>query len=140
MLRHWRMPSGIPLFLATVLGLGLAAGCGSVRVASRDEEIISHRTRALLAEQAQYQRSLQQYDRAVADAEERDRSAADLRGQWSAPTAIEQARLADIEEELADLKRGVMTAEAIKNWEYDREHPEEARRRQRSLEQGALLP
>lgn len=101
-----------------------------MRVATRDEQIISHRRQTLHAEQRSHERTLSDYRRAMADAEDRDRGAVDQVSHWTANLEGVQQQLDEIKEEMAGLDRGVITEEAIRQWEYDRKHPEEARKRQ----------
>lgn len=112
-----------------VVGL-LGLGCGTMRVATRDEQIISHRRQTLHAEQRSHERTLSDYRRAMADAADRDREAVDQVSHWTANLETAQRELDEIHEEMAGLDRGIITEEAIRQWEFDRTHPEEARKRQ----------
>jgi|GEM_PF-7029667 len=127
-------------FLMVGLGLLLLPGCHSVRIPSREEQIISHRRATLQAQQRQFKRSQQDDRRAVADAEDRDRGATAQISHWTSSIEQDQQTLDAIQEELADLDHGIISDEAIRKWEYARKHPERARKQREAQTRNPSLP
>lgn len=128
------------LKLGLMVLFGWALGCQSVRIPSREEQIIRHRRQALQTRQQQFVRSQQDFRRAITDAEERDLGATSQIAHWTSSIEQEQQTLNAIQEELDDLDHGIISDEAVRKWEYDRKYPERAQKQREARTRNPSLP